>query len=71
MAAAYHEPVTVQSNPAAIAGQIDPTMASAVAEGTSEGEIFKGGDICPSCGVSSLVYEEGCSKCYSCGHSEC
>ncbi|MBI4153379.1 vitamin B12-dependent ribonucleotide reductase [Candidatus Woesebacteria bacterium] len=29
------------------------------------------GDICPSCGASSLVYEEGCAKCYSCGHSEC
>jgi ribonucleoside-diphosphate reductase alpha chain len=29
------------------------------------------GDICPSCGVSSLVYEEGCAKCYSCGHAEC
>lgn len=29
------------------------------------------GDICPSCGASSLVYEEGCSKCYSCGHAEC
>ena len=29
------------------------------------------GDICPSCGASALVYEEGCSKCYACGHSEC
>lgn len=29
------------------------------------------GDICPVCGASSLVFEEGCSKCYSCGHSEC
>lgn len=28
-------------------------------------------DICPSCGKASLVYEEGCAKCYSCGHSEC
>lgn len=28
-------------------------------------------DICPSCGVGSLVYEEGCTKCYECGHSEC
>ncbi len=29
------------------------------------------GDICPSCGASALVYEEGCSKCHACGHSEC
>src|SRR3989344_3741330 len=28
-------------------------------------------DICPECGTSSFVYEEGCGKCYSCGHSEC
>lgn len=31
----------------------------------------KPGDICPSCGVSALVFQEGCSKCYACGHSEC
>ena len=31
----------------------------------------KAGDICPSCGASAFVYEEGCSKCYVCGHSEC
>lgn len=29
------------------------------------------GDICPSCGVGSFVYQEGCAKCYSCGYSEC
>ncbi len=28
-------------------------------------------DICPNCGASALVYEEGCSKCHVCGHSEC
>jgi len=28
-------------------------------------------DICPSCGSSTLIYEEGCAKCHSCGHSEC
>lgn len=29
------------------------------------------GDLCPTCGVAALVYEEGCRKCYSCGYSEC
>jgi ribonucleoside-diphosphate reductase alpha chain len=29
------------------------------------------GDLCPECGVGSLVNEEGCRKCYSCGYSEC
>ncbi len=28
-------------------------------------------DLCPSCGEGSLVFEEGCKKCYSCGYSEC
>ncbi|HVP37650.1 MAG TPA: vitamin B12-dependent ribonucleotide reductase [Candidatus Saccharimonadales bacterium] len=29
------------------------------------------GDLCPSCGQASFVYEEGCGKCHFCGHSEC
>lgn len=28
-------------------------------------------DLCPTCGDTSLVFEEGCKKCYSCGYSEC
>lgn len=41
----------------------DPTSAPA--------GFTKIGDICPSCGASALVYEEGCAKCHACGHSEC
>ncbi|HVU70334.1 MAG TPA: LAGLIDADG family homing endonuclease, partial [Ktedonobacteraceae bacterium] len=29
------------------------------------------GNLCPECGCNTMVYEEGCKKCYSCGHSEC
>ncbi len=29
------------------------------------------GDLCPECGQASLIYEEGCEKCYSCGYTEC
>jgi ribonucleoside-diphosphate reductase alpha chain len=29
------------------------------------------GNLCPHCGCNTLVYEEGCKKCHSCGHSEC
>jgi len=29
------------------------------------------GDLCPECGAGTLVNEEGCRKCYSCGFSEC
>lgn len=32
---------------------------------------FKLGDLCPDCGQASLIEEEGCRKCYSCGYSEC
>lgn len=28
-------------------------------------------DLCMKCGEASLVYEEGCMKCYSCGYSKC
>ncbi|MBU2035947.1 vitamin B12-dependent ribonucleotide reductase [Patescibacteria group bacterium] len=42
----------------------DHTVVSAVAEGVL-------GDICPSCGFSTFVYQEGCAKCMSCGYSEC
>ena len=28
-------------------------------------------DLCPGCGNASLVFEEGCKKCYGCGYSEC
>jgi ribonucleoside-diphosphate reductase alpha chain len=28
-------------------------------------------NVCPSCSESSLVYEEGCLNCKSCGHSKC
>lgn len=36
---------------------------------TSEEKVHM--DICPECGQSTLVLEEGCSKCYSCGFSKC
>ena len=26
---------------------------------------------CPECGEPSLIYEEGCLNCKSCGHSKC
>jgi len=29
------------------------------------------GNLCPECGCNTVVFEEGCKKCYSCGYSEC
>jgi ribonucleoside-diphosphate reductase alpha chain len=43
----------------------------------SNGQLIQGagtllfGDLCPECGEASLVNEEGCRKCYTCGFSEC
>ena len=33
--------------------------------------MLKIGDICPECGQATVISEEGCRKCYSCGYSEC
>ena len=37
-------------------------------DGLPEGVV---GEICPACGEPTLIIEEGCKKCYSCGYSEC
>jgi ribonucleoside-diphosphate reductase alpha chain len=29
------------------------------------------GDLCRECGQATLIYEEGCKKCVSCGYNEC
>ncbi len=29
------------------------------------------GELCPDCGQATVVNEEGCRKCYTCGYSEC
>jgi ribonucleoside-diphosphate reductase alpha chain len=40
-------------------------------DGTQQLSLFPAGDLCPECGHAALVNEEGCRRCYSCGHSEC
>lgn len=37
---------------------------------TVEGRLV-GADLCPECGMGSLIRSEGCRKCLSCGYSEC
>ncbi len=41
------------------------------AEERSHMEFMHIGDICPECGTSTLMREEGCLHCYTCGYSEC
>ncbi|MBI4928604.1 MAG: adenosylcobalamin-dependent ribonucleoside-diphosphate reductase [Anaerolineae bacterium] len=69
-AAAGQPPVTLQSGngnghshkPAEAAPSLSPAQPSLLS---------KFGDLCPECGEASVVNEEGCRKCYSCGYSEC
>ncbi len=52
----------------------DPTPAPAdgnLAAGMLTSTGLRGADICPACGSAALVHEEGCAKCYACGHAEC
>lgn len=34
-------------------------------------QVLPGADLCPECGNPTLVFEEGCKKCHSCGYSAC
>ena len=46
-------------------------MSESAQQSGQENFIHKVGDLCPECGQASVVNEEGCRKCYSCGYSEC
>ena len=39
--------------------------------GNEHPHIHKIGELCPECGEATMINEEGCRKCYTCGHSEC
>jgi ribonucleoside-diphosphate reductase alpha chain len=41
------------------------------AEATATSGARRVGDLCKECGQATLVYEEGCKKCLSCGFNEC
>lgn len=45
-------------------------QASLFTNGHANGLVRKT-DLCPGCGNASVVFEEGCKKCYGCGYSEC
>ncbi|HEX9056577.1 MAG TPA: ribonucleotide reductase N-terminal alpha domain-containing protein [Ktedonobacterales bacterium] len=67
-------PVSEQNGHYAAAANGHGPTTSARAGGTIPGTfaLFTvTGNLCPQCGCNTLVYEEGCKKCHSCGHSEC
>lgn len=45
--------------------------ANIVEENSKEVSYASHTDMCPDCGNSTLVLEEGCAKCYTCGYSRC
>ncbi len=51
-------------------GMVEPP-GEAEARGAEQLSLFPPGDLCPECGHAALVNEEGCRRCYACGHSEC
>ena len=49
----------------------DGSRAQAASETPPAGPTRRVGDLCRECGQATLVYEEGCKKCLSCGFNEC
>ena len=47
-----------------------PTLPMDGLDGSEPGNRIIG-ELCPECGMATLVNEEGCRKCYTCGYSEC
>jgi ribonucleoside-diphosphate reductase alpha chain len=48
-----------------------PRGESAQGQGARAMPLRRVGDLCRECGQATLVYEEGCKKCLSCGFNEC
>ncbi|MEG2319155.1 MAG: hypothetical protein RSC07_01670, partial [Mucinivorans sp.] len=46
-------------------------VARALHKYIPNGTKAKSGTQCPQCGQDSLIYQEGCLVCSSCGHSKC
>lgn len=51
--------------------EIKPDLAGQLSIPELTGRSHPIGELCPECGQATLINEEGCRKCYTCGHSEC
>ena len=51
--------------------QIRSNGSNLVEENKREVSVFSYINMCPECGNSSLIQQEGCSKCIECGFSVC
>ncbi len=61
---------TAASGPISRAGETRESGPAGAPNEDSAG-FMRIGDLCPECGEASVINEEGCRKCYSCGYSEC
>jgi ribonucleoside-diphosphate reductase alpha chain len=61
----------VLSLPDALARTLAEHIGTARATPAPGGGPRRVGDLCRECGQATLVYEEGCKKCLSCGFNEC
>lgn len=59
----------VRSLPDAVAQVLAEVLG--IPEAQVEVSLERLGDLCPDCGQATLVFEEGCNKCWSCGYSMC
>jgi ribonucleoside-diphosphate reductase alpha chain len=58
--------------PSSAAGSEDEAERSVKVAGLGGGELLRGAvRQCPKCGAASLIHQEGCDLCTSCGHSKC
>ncbi|HSX39408.1 MAG TPA: adenosylcobalamin-dependent ribonucleoside-diphosphate reductase [Candidatus Saccharimonadales bacterium] len=51
--------------------QVRANGANVVEDKQPKVSVFSYVNMCPECGNSSLVQQEGCAKCYNCGYSVC
>ncbi len=71
----HHAPLMGPMAPPAV--QVGPESAvpaatpSVTAQQLLDNTVQLTGNLCPGCGCNSLVHQEGCRKCFICGHSEC
>jgi len=70
-----HQVVEIDDKPAGNVSLLDPTSEMQLQSPEIDIQYAplstKMGDLCPECGEATMVNEEGCRKCYTCGYSEC
>ncbi|HEX2998769.1 MAG TPA: ribonucleoside-diphosphate reductase, adenosylcobalamin-dependent, partial [Armatimonadota bacterium] len=59
--------VTGNGNGHVVPDEVEDTAANSY----NSGSTMVAADICPNCGLTAFIRQEGCMSCQACGHSEC